>query len=101
MAGNFPNGRGRSSPPNRYPGRARGSGNQNSDEESLYEPDDCDMDKTQEVMVSGSQRDPIQVFCILAEFVSGIMNLYTDKLDTMKTEDLLEEARQEALHQKL
>ena len=71
----------------------------NSDDEALYKPDDCDMDKTQEVMVSGSQRDPIHDFCILAEFVGEMRNLYTDKLDNMKPEDLVEEAKNEALHQ--
>ena len=73
----------------------------NTDDDGLFNPYDVDMDKTQELLISGSQRDPILDFCILAEFVGDMHNVYTDKLDTMTQEDLVGEGKSEALHQRL
>ena len=52
-------------------------------------------------MVSGSSRDPILDFIILSEFIEEMRCVYTDKLDTMSKDDLVEEALSEALHQRL
>ena len=70
-------------------------------DDGLFSPDDIDVNKTQEMMVTGSSRDPILDFVILSEFIEEIRCVYTDKLDTMSKDDLVEEALSEALHQRL